>query len=260
MSWAAVIIGGVSLVGSGIKYAQGRKQQRQAESMRPTDPGYQRNTALEDNARMLRERYGNYKLPGYDQALANINLAGTQAFSQGVQGATSSADVMDLASRIAYGQTQAQNQLAAQSAQGQDAALMDYLRANGIAGQEAVNENAWEREQYLRQQQQQADLYNAGQINQSSAISEGLSSLGQVAAYNMMQPNTNTTPANGIQTVRPGAEVVRRPPIQPVQTQGVTQISNPMPQQYALNGQPILNPIRLSRIRNVQPNYNLPYR
>lgn len=269
MSWAAVIMGGVSLVGSGIKYAQGRKQQRMAEQMNPVDPGYQRNQGVIDNARILRDRYGNFTLPGYEQAVANINLGSQMAFSQGAQGATSSSDIMDLAARIAYGQSQAQNQLAMQNAQGQDAALMDYLQANAMAGQEDVNANAWDREQYLRREQRQADLYNAGMINSGQAISEGLNTLGTVGAYKFSSISQNNNNGGtydtlslgdryggGINTVLPGAQI-RRNPIQPVQTRGVNQLSSPM---LASNGTPLISPLRLSRIRNIQPVYQLPNR
>ena len=259
MSWAAVIIGGVSLVGSGIKYAQGRKQQRQAEAMRPVNPGYQQNQGVIDNARILRERYGNYMIPGYEQALANINMGGQMAFSQGVQGASSSGDVIDLASRIAYGQSQAQNQLAMQNAQGRDAALMDYISANARAGQEATNANAWDREQYLRLQQQQADLYNAGQINQQGAISEGLNTLGTVAAYNMSAPQTPPQIRGGyvnpVSTGQPNYGTATTPVSAPP-----TSLPPANVQQPYTNSGTYLQPLTLRRIRNVQPVYNLPYR
>lgn len=261
MSWAAVIIGGVSLVGSGVKYAQGRNQQRRAEQMQPVDPGYQQNQGVIDNARMLKERYGNYRMPGYDQALANLNVGSQQAFSQGVQGATSSADVMDLAARIAYGRSQAQNQLAMNNAQGQDAALMDYLRANAAAGQEQTNANAWERDQFLRQEQRQADLYNAGAINSGQAISEGLNTLGTVASYRMPNMNQQSSSVQPVSQVR-GNQIA---PLQSSGYQGtpyggppvLPQVNVQLPYQNSGN---YISPLRFSRMRNVQPIYQLPGR
>lgn len=270
MSWAAVIIGGVSLAGSAIKYSQGSKQQKRAEEMNPTDPGP--NQALIDNARLLRERYGNYQMPGLEAARADINQASQMAFDQGVQGASSSGDVLDLAARIAYGQQRNTNVLYSQNAQMKEQALADYLNANAQAGSDQTN---WERSEYLREQQRQADLYNAGLINKQSAISEGLQGLGTAAAWKMTDPNASwneNKPGSDTRIVheRPGAEVVytKPAPVAPVSTPFVTQTGQRIPKRN-LDGTEItpafINPVDYLKVRKttagpVTPTNALPYR
>lgn len=167
-----LVSAGLSLVPSLFGLFKGGSQQRRAEQLRRSavNPGYQMNTGVIDNARILSDRYTNYTLPGYSAALNNINQTYGSAFDRGIQGASSSGDVLDLAARLALGQTGSINQLDMQQAQGREAALSDYLGANAAAGQEYVNKNAWDREQYNRQLNEAAALSNAGQQNVGNAI------------------------------------------------------------------------------------------
>lgn len=181
MSFAAVVAGGVALTGTAINAIQAGKQRRAAERISVQDPGYEVNPALRRNAEVLRSRANNYVMPGTSQALRDIDRAGEAGFQAGIQGATSSNDVLDMAARTAYGTQSARARLASQQASGQDAALMDYLSAEAQAGQGTVDQNAWEREQYLRKERQRAELANASIANTSNAIQSGLSTVGQVA-------------------------------------------------------------------------------
>ena len=177
MSWVAVGTGVASLGVSAFKYFKGKQQERRAKAMQPQDPGFTRNQALIDNARIYGDRYNNYTMPGYSQLASGINSSSQFAFDQGVQGATSSGDVLDLAARTQLARQQGLNQLGLTNAQLKEQALDDYLRANVMAGQEDVRINSLELDRYNQQQREAAALEQAGVTNQYSAIGEGISGL-----------------------------------------------------------------------------------
>lgn len=181
MSFAAVVSGGVALAGMAIQADAGAKQMADAKAMSVVDPGYQGNPALARRAEVLGNRAVNYTLPGSSQALRDIDRAAESAFQAGVQGATSSNDVLDLAARMAYTTQSSRNRLAAQQAQGEEQALLQYLDAEAQAGQEVANANQWDRQEYQYDRQAQANLDNAGRINLNNAIQSGLSTVGQIA-------------------------------------------------------------------------------
>lgn len=173
---------GVSLIPSAFKAISGILQGNQANKIKPVDPGYQMNNQVIDNARILGDRYGNYQMPGYNQALDNINQTGANGFYNASQGATSGGDILDAATRIAYGQNQATNQLAVQNAQGKEGALQDYLGANAAAGQQYQNANAYDRQKYQQQLEQKAALQQSSAQN----IYGALDSAGSVATSFLM--------------------------------------------------------------------------
>lgn len=164
---------------------EGIGQRRQAKRIRANavDPGYQMNQGILQNRDILQNRYNNYQIPGYNQALNNINASSASAFNSGVQGASSSGDVLDLATRIAYGTGQQKTQLDLQNAQGKQGAMFDYLGANQQAGAEQQNVNAYARQKYQQQLADAAALYNAGGQNENSAV-QGVSSIGTSLTMN----------------------------------------------------------------------------
>lgn len=173
-------IAGGALIGlapSLFKLFSGASQKNQANQIQPYNPGYQINNQVLDNARILGDRYNNYTLPGYTQAQGNINNTYQNAYSQGVQGATSGADVADLAAKLAYGKNVAQQNLTAANAQGKDAALQPYLEANAAAGQQFQNKNEYDNQQYQQQLRQKAALIQAGNTNEYNALDTGASVL-----------------------------------------------------------------------------------
>lgn len=161
-------------------------QKNEANKINPTNPGYAMNEAVIDNARVLGERASNYQLPGYGQAVQGIENAGATAFNNGVQGASSSGDVLDLAAKIAYGNTKRLNDLAITNAQGTDNALMQSLDANALAGQEYVKKNAYERDEYEKQLRRKAALNEGSAQNAYGALDTGATVLGSLL-------NTNAT-------------------------------------------------------------------
>lgn len=193
-----------SIASAALNYIQGRRQTNRARDINPVDPGP--NQALEDNARMTGDIYGNYVMPGYAQAEQNIDNAASAAYNTALQGATSSGDILDAASRIAYGTQQSLGNLAAQNATGREQALSRYLSANAAAGTDQTN---WARQEYLRDVDRQAQLENAGMLNQNNAIQGGLGVLSTLmtdyfARRQDQNPNSPGSSAS-ISTVRPGA-------------------------------------------------------
>lgn len=168
-----------SIVPSIFGAIEGIGQRRQAKRLRASavDPGYQMNQGVLQNEQSLRESLGNYQIPGYTQALNNIGASSATAFNSGLQGASSSGDVLDLATRIAYGTGEQKRQLEVQNAQGKNELFDQYLNANVAAGQERQNSNAYQRQKYQQQLAEAAALYNAGSQNINSALG-GVSSVG----------------------------------------------------------------------------------
>lgn len=179
----AAIQATTAAIGAGINYAQAKRQQKMANAINPIDPGV--NTALQDNASLLEDRYTNYTMPGFSRARGDIGLGAATALSSVQRGATSSNDILDAATRIAYGSNQAMNDLYTQNAQGQDAAMMDYLNANAAAGADKI---AWERQRYLQDMQRKAELTNASIINKHNAINQGLAGISSAATTFAKRP------------------------------------------------------------------------
>lgn len=184
----------IGIAPSVFKFFSGSSQKRQADAINPINPGYEMNRQVIDNARILRDRYGNYTMPGYGQAQNQINNNFQNAFSQGVQGASSGGDVSDLAAKLAYGKNIAEQNLETQNAQGKEAALGQYLDANAAAGRESQAQNAYERDQYNRQLLQKAALTQAGNTNEYNALDTGASVLsGYLNPKQMLQDQTIDT-------------------------------------------------------------------
>lgn len=221
MSYALIAVGAGTAASAGIQYAKSQKQKRAAQAIRPVDPGP--NQALIDNARILRDRYGNYQMPGFDAARQDIGQSGAEGMAAVERGAQSSQDVLGAATRIAYGQGRSMSDLHKQNAIGRDNALMAYLGANAQAGTDQTN---WGRQQFMNDQQRKAQLANAAEMNEMGAIQQGISGLTNVAAMGFANAAAKDpmTPGSDayIEQVNPGAEVVRTPQvITPAQYAGV---------------------------------------
>lgn len=186
---AGGLIGGaIGLAPSLFKLFSGASQKSQANKIQPVNPGYQINNQVLDNARILGDRYNNYTLPGYTQAQGNIDNTYQNAYSQGVQGATSGGDVADLAAKLAYGKNVAEQNLSTANAQGKDAALTPYLQANEATGNEFQKKNEYDNQQYQQQLRQKAALIQAGNTNEYNSLDTGASVL---SAY--LNPKHTTT-------------------------------------------------------------------
>lgn len=176
---APLIAAGIAAIPSIFSGIRSIGQRRQAKRIRANavDPGYEMNSGIMQNADTLRNRYLNYSIPGLSQQFNRLGTNAASAMDAGLQGATSGADVLDLATKIAYGTGQQQNQLMLQNAQGRDAAMGAYLDANALAGQERQNVNAYARDRFQQQLNEAASLYGASDQNLYNTLT-GMSSLG----------------------------------------------------------------------------------
>lgn len=183
----------VGLAPSLYKLISGIGQRRRANRINPIDPGFQVNSGIIDNARVLGERAGNYVMPGYSKAVNNLGSATAGAFDAGVQGASSSGDVLDLATKLAYGQQSQLNNLATQNAIGTDQALLQSLDANAAAGEQYQLKNAYEREKYQAQLREKAALLDASNQNTYGAI-DTAATIGTT----LLNPRKTIDPSGGI--------------------------------------------------------------
>lgn len=193
MAWAIIAGSAIAAAPAIWKGVKGIGQSNQANSLHPVNPGYQVNNAVIDRAKTLSDQYGNYTLPGYSTMSGNINQTFQNAFNNGEQGATSSNDVLDLATRMAYGKNQAFNQLGLQNAQGKQAALGQSLDANVAAGQEYQGANAYDRDQYDRQLREKAALTQAGAENTYGAIDQLAGTASKYAFSKAPKTDTSNT-------------------------------------------------------------------
>lgn len=187
------IAAGVSLLPSVFKGISGLLQKKKITN--PTDPGYQVNNEVIDNARILGDQYSNYNLPGYNQTLTNIDNSFNNAYASGVQAAGSGDDVLDLATKLAYGKTQAINSLSTQVGQGRQQALMNYLNAKAAAGQQTVDANTYQRQKYMQELQRNAALEQSSAQNIYGAADDASTVISKLLLMNRNKTGAiNTNP------------------------------------------------------------------
>lgn len=174
---------GLSLLPAAFKLFKGISQTHEANKINPVNPGFQMNNGIIDNARILGDKYNDYQMPGYNQAMDNINAGFTQSFDSGAQGASSGGDVLDLATKLDFNRGQDINKLAVQNASGKDAALGEYLNANAAAGNETVLKNAYDRDQYNKELARKAALNESGAANTFSSGDQLASVAGSALNY-----------------------------------------------------------------------------
>ena len=164
----------------------GNKQQKQAEALAASNvfTPYQMPGEVLQATELLGNNFRN-GMPGMSAALDNIGANASSAINSGVEGATSSGDVLDLVSKINYGQNQATNALNDQALQFRQKALSDYtdqLRTQaGYQDQEFKYNVA---DPFNRKANAAAGMYGASQVNKSSALDAlSTSALAGATAY-----------------------------------------------------------------------------
>lgn len=195
MPFPLIAAGAAAAIPSIFGAIRGIGQRRQAKRIRASavDPNYEMNAGVLQNKDILENRYNNYQLPGYSQQMNRIGTNAATAYNNSVQGASSSGDILDAATKIAYGTGQQQNQLMLQSAQGKDAALGGFLNANVAAGQERQDANAYQHQKYMQKLQEAAALYGASDQNLNNAAT-GIGSIGGSLIMDQLRPkNLNPT-------------------------------------------------------------------
>lgn len=191
----------VGLGASLFKAAAAKKQLAEAERLNPTNPGYQLNYGVIDNAKNVADAYGNYTLPGQTQLENQVNNNYSSGFASGSAGATSGGDLLDLAAKLTYGKNQQNNQIAVEQAQGKQDMLGQFLTSQAAAGQEYQNKNAYDRGEYDKILKQKAALNQAGNENMYGVIDQVGSALG---AY--LNPK-KVASDNTLKTVTPGSSI-----------------------------------------------------
>lgn len=112
-------------------------------------------------------------MPGYGNAVNDINRSSASQFYRGSQGATSGGDILDLATRIGQGTNAATGQLNAQQAQYKENALGGYQGAlNNQANWQKQLYNNNTLQPYLRTANLAASMYGAGQQNEYSGLDD----------------------------------------------------------------------------------------
>lgn len=194
LSTGNLIGAGISLLPAIFKGVSSIFQKNKANKINPVNPNYQMNQGVISNAESLRNRVGNYIMPNYNKSMQDIEGAATTGFNNGLQGASSSGDVLDLASKIAYGQASATNDLNARNAQGRENAYLQSLEGNAAEGREYQAKNAYDRENYMQQLREKAGLTQASNENAYGAINTAAG----VASNLLMQPkNQGQTTVTG---------------------------------------------------------------
>jgi len=167
----------------------GRAQRKAANRIKPVDPGFVANQGIMDNQRIVNNMYNNYTLPGMAGIQDNLNAGYATALNTSVQGATSSSDVLDAATKLSYNQGQNINALGIQAAQSKEAMLPMVLQSNMEAGNEAVRKNAFDESRYQAQLAEKAALLGAGTQNMFGAA-DNLATLGGSLLNYKAQPWT----------------------------------------------------------------------
>lgn len=170
----AAPIAGVALgLGSTVLRAfQAASQRRKANKINPIDPGFAANQGILDNKRIVNENYNNYTLPGMEgikDGLSNSLATNTASL---MEGASSSGDVLDGVTKLAYGNDQAINALGIQQAQMKQNLLPEVLNANAMAGNEAVRKNEFDEQRYQAQLGEKAALMGASMQNGFKAVDD----------------------------------------------------------------------------------------
>lgn len=175
------------------KFFTGRAQKRKAAKINPIDPGFQANSGILDNQRLVTDRFNNYTLPGKSQILNNLdrNMAG--AMSTITQGASSSGDILDAVTKLSSNQDDAVANLGIQEAMNKDAMFGQVLDANVAAGSELVRKNQYDQQKYQEKLQEKAALNNAAAQNKFSAFDSLSKAAGTMLNYKS-QPTASSVP------------------------------------------------------------------
>lgn len=166
------------------KFITGIKQKKQAAKINPIDPGFQANTGIVDNARKLNDYYNNYTMPGKAAITSQLgaNMAG--GLDVATQAAGSGGDLLDSATKLAFGQNQAITSLGTQEAQMKENMMGQVMNANAQAGNELVRKNEWDENRYQAQLAEKAALNQASAANKFGAGDQLASLGGSMLNYN----------------------------------------------------------------------------
>lgn len=199
-----VAIAGTAITAGSAIY-MGAQQRKRANAIRnqAVDPGIQPNYALDRVTNTLYDRYTNYNLPGYNRYAAQIQQNQAAANNAAIQGATSSGDILDAASRNQLVADQSLNNLMTQNATGREAALMQYLNSVQAQGQDDIRVNQMQLGRYDATLREAAALEGAGTQNMYQGFQDVAVGAGAIASNFM--PRTTVNPNTGQVITLPSA-------------------------------------------------------
>lgn len=199
MSWVAAATAGATLVGSGIKYFQGKKQERQAANLRASkiDPGIKPNNEARQVRDILYDRYANYNLPGYSRYAEQIKTNAASNIYNITNAASSSADVIAGVIGSQMASNNAIQNLNQMEVSGQEKALMEYLNSLNAVGQDNIRINNAELDRFESSMAMADQLEAAATQNKANATNELLTTA-SVLASNFMPRQSTTTAGNVI--------------------------------------------------------------
>jgi len=193
------VLAGAAVVSAGVgayKAIDGANQKSKAEQLAKQNPFQREQLPYEVSLGTdLAQRNYTNGMPGYGNAINNINRNAATSFYRGSQGATSGGDLLDLATRIGNGTNVANNQLNQQEAEYHQQALGGYESALG-------NQANWQRQlynnndlqPYIRTANLAASMYGAGQQNIYSGLDDiGSTAIGAAKAYRSKVRIVNVT-------------------------------------------------------------------
>lgn len=169
------------------RFFTGMAQKRKAKAINPIDPGFQANTGITDNARKLNDYYSNYTMPGMSGIKSELSAGLAGAIDTATQGASSSGDLLDATTKLAYGRNSAINALGVQNAGMKENMMGQVMNANAAAGNELVRKNEFDESRYQAQLAEKAALNQASATNSFKA-GDNVSALAGTALNYTSQP------------------------------------------------------------------------
>lgn len=176
---------GASAIPAIFKLFSGNNQVKQANELAKSNvfTPYQIPTQVGQATEMLGNNYRN----GMPTTAAENRIAGSSqtAFNNGVMGASSGGDVLDLATKVNFNQDQALNGLNEQAIKFRDNALGAYV--NQLGNEAAYEDKAYQTnvlDPYNRKANAASSMYGAGKTNMFSGLdSLSTSALAGATAY-----------------------------------------------------------------------------
>lgn len=193
MSWVGVAAAGAAAVPGIVKMVSGGKQVKDAEELAAKNKftSYQTPAEVLQATKLAQNNYLN-GMPGQDLALNNIGTNAAGAYNTATQGASSSGDLIDAATRINVGANAATNNLTGEAANYKANALQGYEAALGNqAGYKDKEYQINYLDPFIRKANTAASMYGAGKMNQSSgldSVATAALSAGYYATQGSKQP------------------------------------------------------------------------
>lgn len=207
MTWVAAAVGGGSaLLSAGTKYFSGRKQKKKGEALDASTvrTQYTRPGEVTEALNIAERNYLN-GMPGSDVQESRIGTSSATALDTATQGATSSADVLDAATKINLNTNNALLDLGVQEQRHKEGAMQNYIGQLMNNAQYADKEFSYNIDQpYQENKAKAAAMIGAGAMNMNAGVNEALGAVSTIAptiAGAVQTPATRGEMKNAIQPI-----------------------------------------------------------